>query len=234
MWSFIKKLFTKTKEDVKPKFKIDFSDIKFNFNLKAICTFEKLADKSFFEMLDDDICLLLYSIYIVSNPEKPMKKEIFFAMMEREDIARWMVRKYTSISGVIEQFKQKEIQNETNKSEDKPIARITDYITTLVVEYGVDIHYVNYEMDIWEITEYFEAIDTKVKKDALDKRFWSYIGIMPHIDTKKCKGPEYLVPYEWEKENIRHKQEKELNNNMYAIKNMIGTNIFGKKVEKDG
>lgn len=230
MLKFIKKLFKKNNEIDKPqKVKMDFSNVNFNFNIKSICAFEKLADKSFFQLADEDVLLLLYSIYMVSNPDKPMRMEIFFSLLEREDIAKWFIHKYTSITNVIEQFKAKEEDIKNVNTNTEKLTRLTDYVTTLVVEYGIDIHYINYEMDIWEFTEYFEAIDTKVKKDALDKRFWAYVGVMPHIDTKKCKGPEYLVPYEWEKESIKKKQEAELKNNMYAIKHTIGKSIFGDK-----
>ena len=53
------------------------------------------------------------------------------------------------------------------------------------------------------------------------------IKVLPHIDSKKCKSPEALVPFEWEKEARKKKAEQELKNNEYAIKNMIGKSIFG-------
>ena len=109
MWNFIKNIFKKKKVEDKPaKVKMDFSNVKFNFNIKSICAFEKLVDKSFFQMTEEDILPLLYSIYLVSNPDKPMRMEIFFSLLEREDIAKWFINKYTSITNVIEQFKIKE------------------------------------------------------------------------------------------------------------------------------
>ena len=228
MWERIKKIFKR-----KPKTlnipKMDFSDIKFIFNIKSICYFEKLSGKSFFTIDDEDIMLVLYSIYMVNNPDKKMKKEIFFKLLEREEVFKWMVREYTLASMIWQQFvSQTEVETKSSKNEDTSL-RMLDYAMTLIIEYGMDAKYVFYEMDMWELGELFTAIENKIKKDAIEKRFWSYINIMPHIDTKKCKSPESLIPYEWEKETIKKRKENDINKNMYAIKNTIGRSIFGDK-----
>ena len=106
---------------------------------------------------------------------------------------------------------------------------MTDFATSLVIDYGMDAKYVMYEMDIWEIEEYFEAVNTHIRKEMELERFWTYIKILPHIDSKKCKSPEALVPFDWERETRKKKAEQELKNNEYAVKNMIGRSIFGDK-----
>lgn len=227
MWERIKKLFKRETKILK-KPKMDFSDIKFDFNIKSICYFEKLSGKSFFNSDNEDVMLMLYSIYMVNNPDKKMKKEIFFRLLEREDILKWMLKEYTTASTIWQQFVSDSDGENSQRKEDTTI-RMIDYAMTLIIEYGMDAKYVFYEMDMWEIGELFNAIETKLKRDAVDKRFWAYVNIMPHIDTKKCKSPESLIPYEWEKETIKQKKENELNNNMYAIKNTIGKSIFGDK-----
>jgi hypothetical protein len=236
MWNYIKKLFKKKEviEDKPKKIKMDFSNVNFKFNIKSICAFEKLIDKSFFEMADEDIFYLLYAIYITNNPDKPIKQSTFFMMLENKEITKWMITQYSLITEMCEQFKNNS-DDEKKSTNDEPIkARIMDYASTLIIEYGINPHYVMYEMDIWELSEYFNAIDTKLKKDAINDRFWAYVNVMPHIDTKKCKSPQHLVPFEWEKESIKKKQESELKNNMHAINNMIGKSIFGDKEDKNG
>lgn len=231
MWNFIKNIFKKKKHK---EVKMDFSNINFNFNVKSICAFEKMNDKSFFEMVDEDIFQLLYAIYITSNPNNPLNQKVFFYMLENEKIAKWFLQKYMSIAEICEEFKSK-VKESKDENNNEPVkVRITDYVTTMVVEYGINPHYIMYEMDLWELSEYYEAIDTKMKRDAVNKRFWTYVNVMPHIDTKKCKSPQHLVPFDWEKESIKKKQETELKNNMYAIKNMIGKSIFGDKDKENG
>lgn len=81
-------------------------------------------------------------------------------------------------------------------------------------------HYVNYELDIWEMGQYFDMIDLKTKKELIEKRFWTYLNMAPHIDTKKCKGPESLIKFEWEQEQ----------KNKAITKGAGDTSIIGKKI----
>lgn len=242
MW--IKKIFRKLfkkkdKEEFKiipPKPKMDFSDIKFEMNIKSICYYEKLTGKSFFNLGDDDVLDMLYSIYMVNNPDKYLKRESFFNLLGREDIAKYFIRKFSMYGDIMQQFiKDEDTKNIPSKDNPEKTIKITDYATTLIIKYGVDAHYVFYEMDVWELNELFEQIDSKLKEDLSQKRFWTYMNIMPHIDTKKCKGPEQLLPFDWEKELIKERKERDLKNNMFAIKNMLGKSLFGnKEVKKDG
>lgn len=216
--------------------KMDFSTIKFDFNIKSICYFESLVNKSFFDMNEDDVFDMLYSIYMVNNPDKKIKKQSFFNIIQREDIMKWMLKKYVDNAAIWNQFQTKtklSTDGQSMEQQDASKTRMIDYVSTLIIEYGMDAHYVYYEMDIWEIGELFEAIETKLKRDAIEKRFWTYLMISPHIDTKKCKSPEAFLPFEWEKESIKKRREQELKNNMFAIKNTIGKSIFAGKEKKN-
>lgn len=233
MIKWFKKLFKKKSTEVenvisKPK-RLKMDDVNFKFNIKSICYFETLTDKSFFEITDEDIFDMLYSIYMVNNPDKMLKRETFMNIIQRRDILIWMINEYSKFSEIISQFKIPEQDNKSDNiiSDDTRKIRISDYVSTLIIEHGVDPHYIYYEMDIWEIPILFEAIDTKIKKELTDKRFWTYMSISPHIDTKKCKSPDALIPFEWEKENKKKNRELELKNNAFAIKNMLGKSIFG-------
>lgn len=233
MIKWFKKLFKKKSTEVenvisKPK-RLKMDDVNFKFNIKSICYFETLTDKSFFEITDEDIFDMLYSIYMVNNPDKMLKRETFMNIIQRRDILTWMINEYSKFSEIISQFKIPEQDNKSDNiiTDDTKKIRISDYVSTLIIEHGVDPHYIYYEMDIWEIPILFEAIDTKIKKELTDKRFWTYMSISPHIDTKKCKTPEDLISFEWEKENKKKNREQELKNNAFAIKNMLGKSIFG-------
>ena len=216
----------------KPK-KLKMDDVNFSVNIKSICYFESLVDKSFFEMAPEDVIDMLYSIYMVNNVNKPLKREVFINVLGREDVFRWMIKKYMEASEIWSQFHMDNdvIEMDNNTQNEVRKIRVSDYASTLIIEHNLDPHYVFYEMDLWEIKTLFEAIDTKNKKELVDKRFWAYLGMTPHIDTKKCKSPEELIPFEWEKELKKINREQELKNNTYAVKHMIGKSIFG---DKDG
>lgn len=237
MIKWLKNLFKKNNTKVlisKPK--LDLRNIKFNLNIKSICYFEKLVGISFYDFEEIYLLELMYSIFHINNPDMKISFEAFKLLMERDDVAEYFLKDFTNISKMIQQISEekKEIKNTNSDKQEGINKTITDYITTLIIEYGMDPHYVYYEMEMWELYHYFEAIDTKIKRDLINRRFWTYLQIMPHIDSKKCKTPEDLISFEWEKETIKKKKENDLKNNVYAFKNMIGKSIFGNKEKENG
>lgn len=232
MIKWLKKLFNRGKKDIEvliSKPKMDLSNIKFELNIKSICYFEKLTGISFYYFTEDYLLELLYSIFHVNNPQFHISLEAFKLLLEREDIATYFLNTFYNFSKTINQLQDAKKTDELSENVDTPTneKRITDYVNTLIIEYGMDANYIMYKMEVWELYDLFEAVDTKVKRDLINKRFWAYIQVMPHIDTKKIKSPEALIPYEWEKVEIKARKEQDLKNNMFAIKNMIGKNIFG-------
>lgn len=200
------------------KKKMDLSGYNIKLTIKSICMFERLSGKSFFKMGDDDLLLLLYCTFYVSNSLE-IKYETFQSMLENEQIAGWAVLKYKDLIDVIQQFKRKEPENDDNEPQSGDTElNMTDMATSLIVDYGIDAHYVMYEMALWEIEPMYQACDTMVKKKYEEERLWSYIGVMPHIDGKKIKGPADLIPFPWEKE----KKNKDLEKNTAAVVAFLG------------
>lgn len=221
---------SKKEQDIKvvesKKNKMDLSMYKMKLNLKSICYFEKISGKSFFDFDEEDVIYMLYATFIVNNPDTNMPFNIFTGILENEQISKWIVSKYQDVITLIYQFNQSQDENKQEKFTMENSATMTDFATSLVIDYGMDVKYVMYDMDLWEIQEYYEAVNTHIKKEMEMERFWTYIKVAPHIDIKKIKSPEKLVPFDWEKEENKKKRQQELKNNEYAIKNMIGRSIF--------
>jgi hypothetical protein len=231
MFKWIKNLFKK--EEIKvvepQKNKMDLSQYKMGLNIKAICYFEKITGKSFFGFGEEDIMHLLYACFLINNPETKISFNVFMGIMQNEQIAKWASTQFQDALGIIQQFnKSIEGQKEEKFSMDQT-STMTDFATSLIIDYGMDAKYVMYDMDIWEIEEYFEAVNTRIKREMELERFWTYIKVLPHIDGKKCKSPEALVPFDWEKDAKKKRNEENLKNNEYAIKHTIGRSIFGDK-----
>lgn len=231
MFKWIKNLFKK--EEIKvvepQKNKMDLSQYKMGLNIKAICYFEKITGKSFFGFGEEDIMHLLYACFLINNPETKISFKVFMGIMQNEQIAKWASTQFQDALGIIQQFnKSIEGQKEDKFSMDQT-STMTDFATSLIIDYGMDAKYVMYDMDIWEIEEYFEAVNTRIKREMELERFWTYIKVLPHIDGKKCKSPEALVPFDWEKDAKKKRNEENLKNNEYAIKHTIGRSIFGDK-----
>lgn len=222
-WWFKKKQVEK--QPVK-KVKMDFSKYRMRLSIKAICMYERMTGMSFFDFTVDNISMLLYCTFYTSN-ELNIKYETFCGIMENEQIANWVATQYRDILSVVQQYPKKEeaVQSEENGREEKEKMTMTDLATSLIVDYGVDAHYVMYEMDLWEIEPLYQACDAKVKRRYEEERLWAYIDVMPHIDGKKVKGPEQLLPFPWEKDVKKKNVEEGLKNNLYAVQHTIGMNI---------
>ena len=236
MFKWLKYLFKKKEiKVVEPqKNKMDLSKYKINLNVKSICYFEKITGKSFFGFGEEDVMYLLYACFLINNPETKISYNVFMGIMQNEQIAKWAFSQFQDALSLVHQFNKSIDEQKEDKSSTGQTSTMTDFATSLIIDYGMDAKYVMYEMDIWEIEEYFEAVNTHIKREMEMERFWTYIKVLPHIDSKKCKSPEALVPFEWEKETRKKKAEQELKNNEYAIKNMIGKSIFGDDNKEDG
>ena len=203
MW--FKKWFKKKKPE---KAKMDLSGYDIVLSIKSICMYERLSGKSFFNFKEEDMGMLLYCSFYTSNNIE-LKYETFMSMLEVDDITTWAVSKYKNILEVVQQFKSTNTsENEEKTDEDAKELTMTDMATSLIVDYHLDAHYVMYEMKLWELEPMYKAADAAVKRRYEEERLWAYIDILPHVDSKKIKGPDDLLPFPWEKSKVDRAKEK--------------------------
>lgn len=215
------RLFKKKSPVAEKKKKMDFTGYDMMLSIKSICMYERLSGESFFNFDEQGMGMLLYcSFYITNNVE--IKYDTFLNMLEVEDIAFWMADKYKNILDVIQQFKSSEEPN-TGDTQDEEVKSLTmtDMATSLIVDYHLDAHYVMYEMKLWEIEPIYKACDSSVKRRYDEERLWAYIGILPHVDSKKINGPSDLIPFPWDKDKKEEAKEK-LNKNTAAAMAFLG------------
>lgn len=77
---------------------------------------------------------------------------------------------------------------------------ITKIASALIVQHHLDANYVMEKMQLWEVVPYFQVADDVRKMELVDKRFWTWLSICPHIDSKKIKSADQLFKFEWEKD----------------------------------
>lgn len=187
-----------------------FDNYKIRMNIKSCCLYEQLFDKNFLKINDaDDLFEVLYCCVVVNNPSLVMTYEVFKTFSEDPKVSKWLRKEYEKIADFNSQIKGREKESEESGEEDVEELRLTDIAAALIVRHGVDAHYVMYEMDLWEIQPYLNQADIQRKADLVTQRFWTYLTIAPHIDGKKIRKPEDLVPFEWEKES-RNKELDEV------------------------
>ena len=164
--------------------------------------YEQIFGKNFLRMDDiEDTLELMYCCVVVNNPSLLMTYDVFKNFVQDTKVSKWLEREYRKISEFNAQIKVQGEAEEKEKEEDGEELTITNVASSLIIRYGMDPHYVMYEMELWEIQPYLNAADIQRKAELVEKRFWTYLTIAPHIDGKKIRKPEDLVPFEWEKKS---------------------------------
>ena len=205
------------------------------FNFKALMMFEKLSGESYFNINEVNYVFLLYSMYMVKHPYLNMTLIDFANIFgSNKKVTKQLLKEFEEYMVYIRQFttsNKTEAVDEEGADAKNAHTTITDIVMYLITACGIDPHYVMYEMELWEIEPYMKFAEMNKKESLEMDRLWTYLNILPHIDTKKCNSPDKLLPFPWEIQEKKEKQIKELENNKFAIKNMIGKSIFGEPKE---
>lgn len=212
--------------------KKDYQEFKLKLNMKTILLYEEMSGKSFYDVGGEDIMLLIYCALVVNN-DLTITKAHFDTIMKNEKIARELMSKCQSELDFMQQFTPKMEDSETQELDGEILenTKISDIIHMLILQHDLDINYVMYQMRLWEIAPLVKTIGEKVKSDMVEKRFWTYMTICPHIDSKKVKGPESLLPFPWEKENKKKDAIKFMEKNKQGIMSFFNKD---KKEENNG
>ena len=211
--------------------KKDYQEFKLKLNMKTILLYEEMSGKSFYEVDGEDIMLLVYCALVVNN-DMAITKNHFDIIMKNEKIARELMTKCQSEMDFIQQFTKNYSNTEVAKDETPKDNKISDIVHMIILQNNLDINYVMYEMRLWELAPLIKAIEEKTKADMVEKRFWSYLNICPHIDSKKIKGPEDILPFPWEKDNKKEAALKFMEDNNEAIKAFFNKNSITEDGER--
>lgn len=224
-----KKVEVSVPEPVKPK-KMDMGNVKLKLNIRAMCLFEEISSKSVMDIADEmDVFQMLYACLVTNNEEwSNMSFDVFTLACQNEKLVKALIKEYTKIEGYLKQFRIATAKEGEEHEDEGASMKISDAAYTLIAKLGIDPHYVMYEMELWEFKHYFEVYEQMQKDELIDKRLWTYIQISPHIDHKKCKSPEKMLPFPWEKEGKKEK-ERDLEKNKAGIMGFLS-----KQKKKDG
>ena len=208
--------------------KKDYQDFKLKLNMKTILLYEEMSGKSFYEVGGEDILLLIYCALVVNN-DLSITKSHFDIIMKNEKIARELMAKCQSELDFIQQFIKTDNMVKQETEEVEKDNKVSNIVNMILLQNNLDMNYVMYEMRLWELAPLIKAIEEKTKADMVEKRFWAYLNICPHIDSKKIKGPEDILPFPWEKDNKKEAAMKFIETNNEAIKA-----FFNKNKKEDG
>lgn len=184
-------------------------DYTLKLNIKSIVLYERLTQNSFasFTPTIENVLPLLYCMLVANNEFTSSYEETVEYLFSDEKFLSDLTKKLESLLKFQGQFSnttfyKEEIaeykEDKKKNKEEKPVF-ISQLIPILISDCGLDINYVMYEMNYSEIDLYIHYKDEKQKAEMEDKRFWTYLSMLPHIDSKKCKITD-LIEFEWEKD----------------------------------
>lgn len=219
------------RKEVKPIRKNDFNKYKIKISVRSLCFFEMFSGRKYSEGIGEDILLFMYCVLMANNPELRFSYGAFEMLMNDADFSKWITGKFNEISSFDNQIIPKEVVvNNENKTE----VSVKDVASMLIVKFGLDPRYVYDEMDMWEVEGYFKVIEDMRKERYEEKRLFTYLTISPHIDTKKCKGPESLMPFPWEKSSKEKAADDLKSKRDMILATLAKMNNKEEKIEENG
>lgn len=201
---------------------------KINLNIKSIVLYEKLTQESFslFDGTISKIIPLLYCMLVANNDYNESYEDTVKYLFNDERLMKELGERLEKQMKFQSQFKSPFKEEEINLSDksndtsnDKQVF-ITQMIPILVVDCGLDINYVLNEMQYTDIDLYIRYKDDKERTKLEEKRLFTYLTVLPHIDSKKCPIEKFL-PFQWEEKEKKEKGLKEIKMNQHKLQEFL-------------
>lgn len=184
---------------------------KIKLNLKAACDYEHLTGKPYVSNMGVMELLMLFYCVLAANNQIDFTHEIFLKMLEDKKVAGEVMDALEKLLNYQSQYqslpREKEVEEKKEKEEDRELW-ITDVANYLIINMGMDAHYVMFDMDLWEIEDLMKKCDAKTKDDLIEKRLFTFLEMSPLRLGKSVKEPKDVLPFPWEKE-----ESKKMDNN---------------------
>lgn len=206
---------------------------KLNFNLKlnikSIIFYERLTGRPFstFTGNEEDVIPLLYCMLVANNDFKRSYEETIKYLFTDEKFVEQINSRLQKIFLFENQFFNKEEENkeipteiDTPNKEESNKVFIHQLVPILVMDCNLNIDYVLNEMHYSEIDSYIKYRDDKNKNRLEEKRLFTYLTIMPHINAKKLTVSE-LLPFSWEQEQKEKEGLKVIDTHKDKLKNFM-------------
>ena len=194
---------------------LDLTKYKIKLNVASARLFEQISGKSFFNIGEEDAFKLAYSVLIANNPELNLTFNTFMLLLQDKKVANWITREIEKENNFQAQLKfvkkNKLVEKAEEGSEDvEALKTISEYASVLIINFGMDAHYVNYEMPLYEMEDYFFVAEMKRRNDLSNQRLFTFLTMLPQLDSKKKISPEDILPFPWEQNAKKANAEEDL------------------------
>lgn len=168
--------------------------------VRDLLRYERLLGRSIFAEEPDGATLIYcttpeaYTRYTLEEWSRTTLGASAFMAEEAKELARELsaLQQY---SGLDTRDERLEVRDE-----EAEVRTLTDVVTELLTESVVPADYLLERAELWELTIYIEATQRKRQQRLERERLWSYMGLLPHIDSKQIKRPEDLLPFSWDED----------------------------------
>lgn len=168
--------------------------------VRDLLRYERLLGRSIFSDEPDGATLIYcttpeaYTRYTLEEWSRTTLGASAFMAEEAKELARELsaLQQYSGLDTRDERLEVREERSE--------VRTLTDVVTELLTEGVVPADYLLERAELWELTIYIDATQRKRQQRLERERLWSYMGLLPHIDSKKIKRPEDLIPFSWDEE----------------------------------
>lgn len=165
--------------------------------VRDLLRYERLLGRSIFADEPDGATLIYcttpeaYTRYTLQEWSRTTLGASAFMAKEAKELARELA--------ALQQYSQQPTANSQQPTANSQESRtLTDVVTELLTEGVVPADYLLERAELWELTIYIDATQRKRQQRLERERLWSYMGLLPHIDSKKIKRPEDLIPFSWD------------------------------------
>lgn len=166
--------------------------------IRDLLRYERLLGRSIFADEPDGATLIYcttpeaYTRYTLEEWSRTTLGASAFMAKEAKELARELAS--------LQQYSKVEARDESLEVREKQadVRTLTDVVTELLTESVVPADYLLERAELWELTIYIDATQRKRQQRLERERLWSYMGLLPHIDSKQIKRPEDLIPFSWD------------------------------------
>ena len=207
-------------------------------NIKSIIKFEQLTNKPF-SLIDytseEDVSKLLYCI-VLSNNDCQFTYSQFLQLLDSKKISKNLFEQFQTVCEVFNQFKntgtEEENTRDTVEGKESRGTYVKDLAALLVIQGGLDVNYVLNELSLNDIPLYIQALNDKQRVRMEEQRLWTFISILPHVDSKKLKTPADLYPFPWELKEKEIEREKHVEEGVKMLDNILDNKELLDKIMK--
>ena len=207
-------------------------------NIKSIIKFEQLTNKPF-SLIDytseEDVSKLLYCI-VLSNNDCQFTYSQFLQLLDSKKISKNLFEQFQTVCEVFNQFKntgtEEENTRDTVEGKESRGTYVKDLAALLVIQGGLDVNYVLNELSLNDIPLYIQALNDKQRERMEEQRLWTFISILPHVDSNKLKTPADLYPFPWELKEKEIEREKHVEEGVKMLDNILDNKELLDKIMK--